>query len=269
MIGAIAGDVIGSVYEQAGIKTPHFELFTPNSTFTDDTILTLAIADAIMNKKDYVISVKKWGRKYPSAGYGGRFLKWLLTATAKPYKSYGNGSAMRVSPVGFLLDTLEEVMQEAKETAMITHSHPEGIKGAQATAVAIFMARKGKGKSTIKQYLTHTFGYDLNRSLAAIRSTYQFDATCQGSVPESIIAFLESNSYESAVRNAISLGGDADTMACIAGSIAEAFYGTENIPNHIVKATLQRLDKRMKQIVIQFAEAYPPTAHLIGKQLST
>ncbi len=225
MIGAIAGDIIGSVYEAAPIKTTDFPLFAPDCRFTDDSVLTVAVASAILEGDSYAESIREFGRHYPDAGYGGRFQDWLFSTAPKPYNSWGNGSAMRVSPVGFAYETEEDVLAEAKRCAECTHDHAEGIKGAQAVALAVFLARKGAGKEAIRDTLTRHFGYDLARTLDTIRPGYHFDVSCQRSVPESILCFLESADWETAVRNAVSLGGDADTMACIAGGIAEAFYG--------------------------------------------
>jgi ADP-ribosylglycohydrolase len=225
MIGAIAGDIIGSVYEHNPIKTKDFPLFHPRCRFTDDTVLTVAVADAILTGCPYLEALRDTGRRYPHAGYGGSFIHWLYASEPRPYNSWGNGSAMRVSPVGWAFASEAKVLQEARESAEISHNHPEGIKGAQATALAVYMARTGQGKEQIRSRIVELFGYDLDRSLDGIRPFYAFDVSCQGTVPESIIAFLESESYEDAVRNAISLGGDSDTLACITGGIAEAFYG--------------------------------------------
>ena len=226
MIGALAGDIIGSVYEHHPIKTKDFPLFDTRCTFTDDTVLTVAIADAILSGKPYLDSVRRIGRRYPGVGYGGSFICWLHSPDAQPYNSWGNGSAMRVSPVGFAFSTEEEVLHHAKMTAEITHNHPEGVKGAQATALAVFLAKTGCDKETIRTRIKTAFGYDMERTVDEIRPCYSFDVSCQGTVPEAIIAFLNSDSYEDAVRNAISLGGDSDTLACITGGIAEAFYGS-------------------------------------------
>lgn len=225
MIGAIAGDIIGSVYEFNNIKTKAFPLFSPLSRFTDDTVLTVAIANAIISGIPYVDSIRAFGKAYPNAGYGKAFKKWLFSDNGKPYNSWGNGSAMRVSPVGFAFNTIDEVLKEAKLSAEITHNHPEGIKGAQATALAIYLARKGAGRDIIKKEIHNWFGYNLERSVDEIRENYTYDISCQGTVPEAIICFLESRSYEDAIRNAISIGGDSDTLACITGGISEAFYG--------------------------------------------
>lgn len=254
MIGAIAGDIIGSVYEGFPIKTTEFELFTSNSRFTDDTVLTVAVADCILNGKDYTKTLKEYGRLYPNAGYGGMFRHWLRSDGLGPYNSFGNGSAMRVSPVGFAFNTLEKVLSEAKRSAEVTHNHPEGIKGAQAVATAIFLSRNHESKEEIKKYIENRFGYNLSQTLEEIRPNYSFDETCQGSVPQAIIAFLESVSYEDAIRKAISLGGDSDTLACITGGIAEAFYG--GIPEHIEKKTMEILDDRLREVILKFRKKY-------------
>ncbi len=238
MIGAIAGDIIGSVYENYPIKTKDFPLFHARCNFTDDTVLTVAVADAILRNRPYVDSIRQVGRRYPGAGYGGSFARWLHSDNARPYNSWGNGSAMRVSPVGFAFASEEDVLEQARMTAEITHNHPEGIKGAEATALAVFLARTGQGKVNIKARIQEQFGYDLDRTLSEIRPSYSFDVSCQGPVPEAIIAFLDSESYEDAVRNAVSLGGDSDTLACITGGIAEAFYGS--IPE-VIRAKVQEL----------------------------
>jgi len=231
MIGAIAGDIIGSTYEWHYTKSTDFELFTPQSTPTDDTVLTVAVADCILHNKDYALTFKEYGRRYPYAGYGGMFLKWLGSNSLAPYNSFGNGSAMRVSPVGFAFSSLDMVLREAEKTAAVTHNHPEGIKGAQAIAVVIFLARSGESKEQIRKWVEDNFGYNLHQTLDEIRPSYRFDETCQGSVPQSIIAFLESNDYEDAIRKAVSLGGDSDTLACMAGGIAQAFY--KDVPGYI------------------------------------
>ena len=254
MLGAIAGDVIGSVHEGARTKTKVFPLFVDDSTFTDDTVMTIAVAEALLRKRDYVDSFHDWFHAYPDAGYGATFFHWCTTRRRTPYQSWGNGSAMRVSPVAYVNDTLEEVLAEAKRSAVVTHDHEHGIRGAQATAAAIFLARTGGSKKQIKKYIEETFGYFLDETLSEIRPTYCFDVSCQGSVPQSIIAFLESTGYEDAVRNAISLGGDADTMACIAGAIAEPFYG--GVPTAIRELTLQRLDSPLRSVVQEFAERF-------------
>ena len=252
MLGAIAGDVIGSVFVGSPTKAKDFPLFTEWSRFTDDTVLTVAVAEKLLRGGDYVDLFHEAVREYPTAGYGGTFILWAGHGKREPYNSWGNGSAMRVSPVGWLCDSLEEVEAEAERSAAVTHNHPEGVKGAQATAVAVFLARTGHGKSDIRAHIESAYGYKLSRTLADIRPTYAFDVSCQGSVPESIVAFLESTDYEDAVRNAISLGGDADTMAAIAGAIAEAFYGP--VPDHIRTPVLKRLDGRIEGVLAEFAE---------------
>lgn len=224
MLGAIIGDIIGSTHEYDNrIKTKDFELFPKGSTFTDDTVLTVAVADSLLNNIPYSESFYKWVSKYPNRGYGQQFFQWVISKDKKPYGSKGNGAAMRVSPVGWLFNTEEEVLEEAKRSAELTHNSEEGIKSAQAVAMAIFMGRNGKSKEEIKKYITDKFGYDLDRRLDAIRDSYVHSMKAIDSVPEAIICFLESDSFEDALRNAISLGGDADTMACIAGSIVESF----------------------------------------------
>ena len=276
MYGAILGDMIGSPYEGDRAYTKKFPLFRKRSHFTDDTVMTIAVADALlkisslqgdeglellkragmdildMDSTYLVESIQKWGRKYPHAGYGGRFKEWLYQENPKPYKSYGNGSAMRVSPAGWVHDDVGWTEGVAWWTAEVTHNHEEGIKGAKAVAAAICMARNGESKSAIKDYIESEFGYDLSRTVEGIRENYQFEVSCQKSVPESIIAFLESEDFESAVRNAIWLGGDADTQAAIAGSIAEAFYG---IPEDLITECRKRLPNEMLEILDKFYEA--------------
>jgi ADP-ribosylglycohydrolase len=254
MLGAIAGDVIGSVYEANPVKSTDFELFSTGSRFTDDTVLSVATAEALLGDGDYADAYRRYGRAYPNAGYGGSFYRWLLSDDAGPYNSWGNGAAMRVSPVGFALDTVEGVTAEAARSAAVTHDHPEGFKGAQATALAVFLARSGADKKGIRSEIEDRFGYDLARSLDTIRPIYDFDVSCQGSVPESLIAFLASTDYESAVRNAVSLGGDADTMACIAGGIAEAFYGA--VPEQIAREVWSRLPEGFLNVLDRFESRY-------------
>jgi len=255
MIGAIAGDIIGSVYEYIRTKTLDFPLFSQDSELTDDTVLTVAVADCLLNKKDYVKTFRDYARRYPHCGFGGGFAAWATSPDPKPYNSFGNGSAMRVSAVGFFHDTIEKVLREAKASSEVTHNHPEGIKGAQATAAAVFMARTGSTKSEIKDYVTKQFGYNLDRRLDDIRETYEYDITCQGTVPEALIAFMESTSYEDAIRKAISLGGDADTLACITGGIAQAFY--KQTPMMILMEARKRLTPDLLKIVDQFEQRCP------------
>ena len=254
MLGAIAGDVIGSVHERARTKTKDFPLFAADSRFTDDTVLTVAVAEVLLHGRDYADAFHDYFDAYPAAGYGGTFLWWASSRSREPYNSWGNGSAMRVSPVAYFAPTLEEVLAEAGRSAAVTHNHEEGIRGAQAVAAAVFLARTGAGKEEIRRFTEERFDYFLDETLDDIRPTYQFDVSCQWSVPQSILAFLESSSFEDAVRNAISLGGDADTMACIAGAIAEPFYG--GVPAEIAGPVLERLDDRLRGVVQAFRERF-------------
>lgn len=256
MLGAIAGDVIGSVYEWHNIKTTDFPLFTSDSSFTDDSVLTVAVADCILHGTGYARAFKEYFRRYPGAGYGGMFTGWAHSENAEPYNSWGNGSAMRVSPVGFAFEGIDEVLSQARRSAEVTHNHPEGIKGAQATASAIFLARTGKSKDEIREYIEESFSYDLGEPLDEIREYYSFDVSCQGSVPQAIIAFLESADYEDAIRKAISIGGDSDTIACITGGIAQAFYG--GLPAWIAEETMARLDDHLRSVVIEFNDRFAP-----------
>lgn len=254
MLGAILGDMIGAPYEfdHNNIKTTEFPLLSYRSHFTDDTVMTVAVARALRlsyGRSDEVIcetlvrEMQTFGTKYPNAGYGGRFRGWLHEKNPQPYNSYGNGSAMRVSPAGWMYPTLEETLHAAELTARVTHNHPEGIKGAKATAAAIFLARAGQEKDALGDYLEREFGYDLTTSLDVIRPDYHMDETCQGSVPQAIRAFLEGNSYEEVIRLAVSIGGDSDTIACIAGGIAEAYYG---LPEDLKQECLNRLDDTLR-----------------------
>jgi ADP-ribosylglycohydrolase len=254
MLGAIAGDIIGSAYEWRRTKSYDFDLFTPRSRFTDDTVLTIAVADCILHNKEYATTFKEYGRSFPRAGWGGMFSRWIRSDNIAPYNSFGNGSAMRVSPIGFAFNTLDRVLDEAKHTAEVTHNHSEGIKGAQAVAVAIFFARNGHDKAVIKEYIEKRFDYNLHRSWEDIRPSYRANETCQGSVPEAIIAFLDSTSFEDAVRKAVSLGGDADTQACIAGGIAQAYY--KDIPNTIVQRVRSVLLPDFIQILDDFENRF-------------
>ena len=254
MLGAILGDMVGSPFEfdHNNYKHKDFALLSERSHFTDDTVMTLAVArgliagqgDAQKIFAEVRYEMRYWGRAYPHAGYGGMFRQWLCAEHPQPYGSFGNGSAMRVAAAGWLFDTLDKTLEMAKVTAEVTHNHPEGIKGAQATAAAIFLARTGHSKSEIRQYVEQTFGYDLSRTCDEIRPHYHHVETCQQTVPEAIIAFLESNSFEDALRNAVSLGGDSDTLACITGGIAEAFYG---MPPELQQETLQRLPEDLRE----------------------
>lgn len=271
MIGIIAGDIIGSVYGYPFYKgtwkkeKPYqdFELFQAKSRFTDDTTMSLAIADALLHHKSYENCLHHYGNQYWGVGYGGNFKKWLKTPIDKiaPYNSFGNGSAMRVGAVSWAFNSEEKVLEEAQKTALPTHNHPEGIKGAQATALAVFMARKGKPKELIKARIQDAIGYNLERNILDIRPNYTFDVTCQGSVPESILCFLESNSVEDAIRLAVSLGGDTDTMAAIAGGIALAYY--QELPKQIYENVEKYLDAHLWTILRTFEKTYQVQYQLI------
>ncbi|MBF0621640.1 MAG: ADP-ribosylglycohydrolase family protein [Magnetococcales bacterium] len=254
MMGAIVGDIIGSVYEWDSLKSKKFALFQPQSRFTDDTVLSVAVADTLLTHGDYAQKLRCWSRHYADAGFGNRFKAWFASDDADAYQSFGNGSAMRVAPVAWAFDDLEAVLNEAQRSAEVTHNHPEGVKGAQAVAGAVYLARKGGTQSTIRRFISERFGYDLDRSLDVIRPDYAFDVTCQGSVPEAIIAFLESTDFEDCIRNAISLGGDSDTQAAIAGAIGEAFYG--GIPEPVLQQALTCLDKKMISVIERFVQKY-------------
>lgn len=265
MYGAMLGDMAGSIYEFHSIKTKDFPLLSEKSCFTDDTVMSAAVGEVCLDiqgkaqsMKDediralFAASMRKWGQKHLNAGYGGTFLRWLVTPNAPAYNSWGNGSAMRVSAAGWLFKTLEETRRIARLLAEVTHNHAEGIKGAEATASAIYILRTGGTKADVKDYITREAGYDLNRTVDGIRSLYKFDESCQGTVPEAVICFLEAESTEDAIRNAISLGGDADTLGCIAGSIAEAMWG---VPDVLKDEVMKRLDEGMRDVVRRIEEA--------------
>lgn len=249
MIGAIAGDIIGSVYEAFPIKSKAFPLFHPHCCFTDDSILTVAVADVLLHGGEYGHRFRQYYLRYPNGGYGGMFHNWAQSADPTPYNSFGNGSAMRVSPVAYAFDEIRRVRKEAVRSAEVTHNHPEGIKGAEATASAVFLARARKDKAEIRQYIEREFGYDLSRAPDEIRPTYDFDVTCQGTVPAAISSFLHAKDFEDAVRTAISLGGDSDTLASIAGAIAGAYYG---IPRVIEQEVMSRLDDHLRSVTKEF-----------------
>ena len=260
MYGAILGDVVGSPYEFRNIKTKEFPLFSRSSRFTDDTAMTVAVAEALLDaqgkgreerREAVVRSLQKWGRRYPDAGYGGRFFGWLYADDPRPYNSWGNGSAMRVSSAGWLFDTLEETREAAADTACVTHDHPEGIKGAECTAAVIWLARHGSTKAEIREYVEKEF-YPLDMTCDGIRPWYRFDVSCQGTLPPAVTAFLEGNDFEDVVRTAVSLGGDSDTLACIAGAMAEAFYG---VPDRLITECRARLPEDMLQVVDRFNRA--------------
>lgn len=252
MLGGIAGDIIGSRFEHAQIKTKDFELFSRQCTFTDDTVHTVAVADSLLTKTPYQTNFIRYFQHYPNAGYGHRFRRWARSLRPVPYGSFGNGSAMRVSPIAWYYDSLDKVLEEAMHSAEVTHNHPEGIKGAQAVAGAIYLARTGAGKDGIRAFVEGRFGYDLSMTVDEIRPGYSFNVTCQGSIPQAIIAFLEATDYEDAVRNAVSLGGDSDTLACIAGSIAEAYFG--GVPEAIRDEALRRLDEPLTEVLQRFLD---------------
>jgi len=260
MIGAFLGDMIGAPYEfDRGDKTKEFPLFGPDSYWTDDTVMTIAVAEALLQtpsdastsvvEEHIVRAMQSWGRRYPNAGYGGNFYWWLKSDDPQPYGSYGNGSAMRVSPVGWLYDSLEETEHVAEATAVVTHDHPEGIKGAVCTAGCIYLARTGAGKDAIRAYAEQKHGYDLSRTCDDIRPTYRHVESCQETVPEALTAFLEGTSFEDVIRTAVSLGGDCDTLTCIAGSIAEAYYG---VPADLAAECVSRLDPPMRRVLQDF-----------------
>jgi ADP-ribosylglycohydrolase len=256
IIGAIAGDVIGSAYEFNPTREFDFELFTDKSTFTDDTVLTIANAlwlleDERHTPEKLVEIMLDMCRRYPGRGYGGRFANWIHDVNPQPYNSFGNGSAMRVSPIGYYARSLEEALELAKISAEVTHNHPEGIKGAQATAAAIFLARQGKSKHEIREYVEKTFHYDLSRTLDEIRPTFTFDETCQRTVPESITCFMEGKDYEDVVRLSVTLAGDADTIAAIAGSISSA---VDDVPNEITQPVIALLSEEFCTILLRFNE---------------
>jgi ADP-ribosylglycohydrolase len=229
MLGALVGDIIGSVYEFRNTKSTDFELFCGASNYTDDSVMTLAVAKWLLEDKAHTIHyliycMQELGNNHPYAGYGGRFAGWLCEEKPQPYNSWGNGAGMRVSPVGLYAKTLDEALALAAITASVSHNHPEGVKGAQAIATSVFLSKQGKSKKEIKEYVEQMFGYNLYRSIAEIRPNYSFDVSCQGSVPEAIIAFLEGNSFEEVIRLAISIGGDSDTIGAMAGAIAACRY---------------------------------------------
>ena len=254
MLGAIAGDVIGSIYEWNNHRSTVFPLFSPGSSLTDDSILTVALAEAILDDGNYAMLLRRYGALYPDAGYGGRFYRWLFDPSLGPYGSFGNGAAMRVSPAGWAYATLEETLRKAEVYTAVTHNHPEGIKEGQVVAGAIWMGRHGVSKAEIRRWIEGHSGDDLSRSCDEIRPAYQFDESCQGTVPQAVTAFLESADFEGAIRLAVSLGGDTDTLACITGSMAEAFYG--GVPAEIERETMSRLHAPMRDVVVRFRERF-------------
>ena len=260
MYGAILGDIIGSAFEfDRGGKTKKFPLFSKESTWTDDTVMTVAVAEALMEagrdataeeiRKVCVKSMQKWGRKYPYAGYGARFIRWVHSEHPHPYKSYGNGSAMRVSAAGWLYDTIERTREVARATAMVSHNHPEGIKGAECTAAVIFMARKGETDEAIAEYVKNEFGYDFSETLDEMRARHAHVETCMDSLPKALRSYMDGDSYEDVVRNAVSLGGDTDTLGAIAGAMAEGFYG---VPRGLKHECRERIPKDMLAVLKRF-----------------
>jgi len=256
MLGAIIGDVVGSTYEFNKTKDVMLPLFPEGSKFTDDTVLTIATAIAVIeDRQDYDNLYKKYAIAHQDRGFGGMFTKWASTPEMQPaYDSYGNGSAMRIAPIGWAFDDIEKTIEEAEVSAAVTHNHPEGIKGAQALAAAMFLARKGDSKEQIRDYISSRFNYDLHRTIEEIRPTYKFDVTCQGSVPEAIIAFLDSLDYKTAVILAISLGGDADTLACMAGGLAETFY--KKVPTEMIEKTWEVLPEDFQKVIVDFYKKF-------------
>ena len=256
MLGAIVGDIVGSVYEFCPTKSVNFEFITPLSNFTDDSVMTLAVAKWLMEDNAHtphylICCMQELGALYPGAGYGARFAGWLCEEEPQPYNSWGNGSGMRVSPVGLYAKTLDEALSLAAVTALVSHNHPQGVRGAQAIASCMYLCRQGKTKAEIKEYVENTFFYNLDRTIAEIRPRYEFDVSCQGSVPEAIIAFLEGNTFEEVIRLAVSLGGDSDTQACMAGAIAACMYP---IPEEVAEKCNKILTDDLREIKDKFID---------------
>ena len=251
MIGAIAGDIIGSRFEAHNYKGKDFELFDRFCHFTDDTVLTCATAQALLTDQDYKKSYQDFYKRYPGRGYGPKFRMWAAGNIPGPYGSFGNGSAMRVSPVAWSFESLTDILTEAECSAKVSHNHPEGIKGAQCLAAAVFLGRTGKSKSEIRDYIVNHFGYNINFTLDSIRPKYRTDLSCQGSVPQAVVAFLESENFTDAIRNAISIGGDSDTIGAMTGAMAEAFYG--GVPAEILREVWKYLDDDLQEIVQRFS----------------
>lgn len=253
MIGAVVGDVVGSIYEWNNHRSKVFDLFDPPRSFTDDTVLTVACADAILTGDEFGELFMAYGLRYGGRGYGGRFNQWLARGDMKPYNSFGNGSAMRASPCGWAAQSEREALELGARSAAPTHNHPEGVKGAQAVALAVFMGRSGADRAQIRRHI-EGLGYDLGFTIDGIRPSYRFDETCQGTVPQAVVAFLESSDFEDAIRTAVSVGGDTDTLACITGSISEAFYG--GVPAPIRERTFATLDLALRTVTEEFVESY-------------
>lgn len=254
MLGAIVGDIVGSVYEWNNHRSKTFPLFAADSVFTDDSVLTVALAEAILDGVDYAFVMRSYGRRYPSAGYGGMYRRWLLDPSMGPYGSFGNGAAMRISSAGWAFDTLEETLDRTRLTTAVTHDHPEGIKGAQAIAGAIWLSRHRSSREEIRSWVGRTCGYDVSRPCDEIRTGYRSNETCQKTMPEALSAFFESTDFEDAIRNGVSLGGDSDTLTCITGSVAEAFYG--GVPAAIAREAMARLDEPLRRTVRRFRDRY-------------
>jgi len=253
MIGAIVGDIVGSIYEFHNLRSKEFEFFTEENFFTDDTVLTIATAEALLNDQDFARYYRQYTMDYPGRGYGAMFSQWAHASDGKPYRSFGNGSAMRVSPVALAVDSLDEVLNLAEASARVTHNHPEGIKGAQATALAILLARKGSSKAAIQQEIETRFEYRFNRTIDEIRETNRFDETCQGTLPVALTCVFKGTSFEDVIRTAVSVGGDTDTICCIAGSIAEMVYG---VPDEIATKAFSYLDSDLRAIVRDFDSVF-------------
>ena len=260
MLGAIVGDVIGSPYELNHIKSADFRLFDRGAQCTDDSVLTVATADALMSSRDYGKAYQDYFHRFSNAGYGSQFVVWANRRESRPYNSWGNGSAMRVSPVGWACDTLTDVLDEAERTAMVTHDHPDGVLGAQVVAACVFLARTDRNRGRIRQFVHEGARYPLDRSLNEIRPDYQFDPSCKGTVPIAVQAFLESTDFESAIRLAVSVGGDSDTIACISGAIAHAFYGV--IPKHLLQPVLDiYLSPDLMDVCLTFCKRFKVPLH--------
>lgn len=257
MLGAIAGDIVGSAYQRSPVTHAQFPLFQAAAAFTDKTVLLVAVADALLADGGYAASLRRWGRRYPRAGYRPQFYRWLFSPHLEPYYSYANDAAARACPVGYAFDSGPAVLEQSCRSAAVTHHHPEGVEGAQAVALSVFLARRGESKQCIRQALTDRLGYDLSRPLSDIRPTYRFDPSCRGSVPPAITAFLESENVEDAIRKAISLGGDTGTLACIAGGIAEAFFQT--VPESIVQEVESRLPVEFINTIDAFYQRFALT----------
>lgn len=255
IIGAIAGDMIGARHEGKKPEPFDFSLISDDLDFTSDSVMTVAVMDSLLNGREYTQTLQYYSRRYPKRGYGNTFIRWLRQEDPKPYNSWNNGAAIRISPIGYAGRTVSEVLEEARNCAGVSHNHPDGIKGAQAVAVSVFMAKNGRTKDEIREYVQSGFGYNLNKTIDEIRPGYYYDQSCQGSVPEAIIAFLESTDYESAIRLAISLGGKSSTLACITGGIAQAFY--KEVPVDISGHVLKGLSREIFETVDKFSSTYP------------